>query len=101
MDYFSDGVTESIINLLAQLPRLRVVARSSVFRYKGLEADPQEAGRALNVEAVLAGRVRQVGDRLIIGVELIDVATDAQLWGEHYNRPSRTYSTCRKRSQER
>ncbi|HET8674206.1 MAG TPA: tetratricopeptide repeat protein, partial [Blastocatellia bacterium] len=86
MDYFSDGVTESIINLLAQLPRLRVVARSSAFRYKGLEADPQEAGRALNVEAVLAGRVRQVGDRLIIGIELIDVTADAQLWGEHYNK---------------
>jgi TolB-like protein/Tfp pilus assembly protein PilF len=86
MDYFSDGVTESIINLLAQLPRLRVVARSSAFRYKGVEADPQEAGRALNVEAVLAGRVRQVKDRLIIGIELIDVTADAQLWGEHYNK---------------
>ena len=86
MDYFSDGITESIINTLAQLPRLRVVARSSVFRYKGLEADPQEAGRALNVEAILAGRVRQLGDRLIIAVELINVINDSQLWGEQYNR---------------
>ena len=87
MDYFSDGITESIINLLAQLPRLRVVARSSVFRYKGTEADPQEAGRALGVEAVLAGRVRQLGERLIIAIELIDVKNDSQLWGEQYNRP--------------
>ncbi len=101
MDYFSDGITESIINTLAQLPRLRVVARSSVFRYKGLEADPQEAGRALNVEAILAGRVRQLGDRLIIAVELINVINDSQLWGEQYSRPLAGHIRCAGRDRKR
>lgn len=86
MEYFSDGVTENIINALAQLPGLRVVPRSTVFRYKGADADPQEIGQLLDVRAVLAGRVRQVGDRLIFGIELIDVANHSQLWGESYNR---------------
>ncbi|HEX8774415.1 MAG TPA: tetratricopeptide repeat protein [Pyrinomonadaceae bacterium] len=86
MEYFSDGVTENIINALAQLPGLRVVPRSTVFRYKGADADPQEVGQLLGVRAVLAGRVRQVGDRLIFGIELIDVANHSQLWGESYNR---------------
>ena len=86
LDYFSDGITESIINMLSQFPKLRVVARSTVFRYKGQEIDPQEVGRLLNVQAVLTGRVRQIADRLIISAELIDVANDSQLWGEHYNR---------------
>src|SRR5215213_10808126 len=86
MEYFSDGVTENIINALAQLPGLRVVPRSTVFRYKGEDADPQEVGQLLGVRAVLTGRVRQVGDRLIFGIELIDVANHSQLWGESYNR---------------
>src|SRR5205823_303340 len=86
MEYFSDGVTEGIINALSQLPRLRVVARSTVFRYKGLEVDPQEVGRQLGARAVLTGRVRLVGDGLMIAAELIDVTNDSQLWGEHYNR---------------
>lgn len=86
MEYFSDGVTENIINSLTQLPKLRVVPRSTVFRYKGVDVDPQEIGQLLNVRAVLAGRVRQVGDRLIFGIELIDVANHSQLWGEQYNR---------------
>jgi TolB-like protein len=86
MEYFSDGVTESIINALSQLPKLRVVARSTVFRYKGREADPQKVGQQLGVRAVLTGRVRQAGDELMIAVELIDVPNDEHLWGEHYNR---------------
>jgi TolB-like protein len=86
MEYFSDGVTENIINSLAQLPRLRVVPRSTVFRYKGAEVDPQEVGQMLGVRAVLTGRVRQVGDHFIFAVELIDVANHSQLWGESYNR---------------
>jgi len=86
MEYFSDGITESIINTLSQLPRLRVVARSTVFRYKGLEVDPQEVGQQLGVRAVLTGRVRQAGDELMIAAELIDVTNDEHLWGEHYNR---------------
>ena len=86
MEYFSDGITESIINALSQLPRLRVVARSTVFRYKGLEVDPQEVGQQLGVRAVLTGRVRQFSDELMIAAELIDVTNDEHLWGEHYNR---------------
>ena len=85
-EYLSDGITESIINSLAQLPQLRVMARSTVFRYKGREVDPQEVGRDLNVRAVLAGRVLRLGDRLIVKIELVDTTDGAQLWGEHYNR---------------
>ena len=86
MEYFSDGVTESIINALSQLPNLRVVARSTVFRYKGQETDPKEVGQQLGVRAVLTGRVRQTGDGLMIAAELIDVTNDTHLWGEHYSR---------------
>jgi TolB-like protein/Flp pilus assembly protein TadD len=86
MEYFSDGITESIINSLSQLPKLRVVPRSTVFRYKGRETDPQQIGRELNVRAVLVGRVRQLGDSLVIKTELIDVEQEAQLWGEQYRR---------------
>jgi serine/threonine-protein kinase len=85
-EYVSDGITESLINSLSQLQRLRVTARSTAFRYKGREVDPQQVGRELNVRAVLMGRVRQVGDSLNIQVDLVDATTGAQLWGEEYNR---------------
>lgn len=85
-DYLSDGITESIINSLSKLPKLRVVPRSTVFRYKGSLADPQEVGRELGVRAVFAGRVMQHGDSLIIKTELVDIAHDSQLWGEQYRR---------------
>jgi serine/threonine protein kinase/tetratricopeptide (TPR) repeat protein len=83
-EYLSDGITESIINNLSQLSRLRVMARSTVFRYKGREFDPQEVGQELGVRAVLLGRVVQLGQRLSIRAELVDVADGAQLWGELY-----------------
>jgi DNA-binding SARP family transcriptional activator len=86
MEYLSDGITESIINNLSQLPQLKVMARSTVFNYKGREVDPRKVGRDLRVSAVLMGRVLQFGDALIIRTELIDVADGAQLWGEQYNR---------------
>ena len=86
MEYLGEGLTESIINTLSSLPKLRVVARSTVFRYKGEGVDPLQAGRDLHVQAVLTGRVRQTADRLTIAVELIDVARDSQLWGERYSR---------------
>ncbi len=86
MEYLSDGITESIINALSQLPKLRVVARSIVFRYKGQDIDPLGIGRDLGVHAVLTGRVLQHGDQLIVGAELVDVVDGSQLWGEHYNR---------------
>src|SRR5712692_4716749 len=85
-EYLSDGITESIINSLSQLPQLRVMARSTVFRYKGVEVDPRQVGQDLGVRAVLAGRVLQISDSLIVRTELVDVANGWQLWGEQYNR---------------
>ena len=87
-EYLSDGITESIINTLSQIPKLRVMARSTVFRYKGREVDPLAVGSALNVRAILTGRVLQMRQTLIIKVELVDVADGSQLWGEQYERES-------------
>lgn len=84
-DYLSDGITESIIRSLSQLPKLKVMSRSAVFRFKGKNIDPQEVGRSLKVGAVLAGRLVKQGDRLIIKTELIDVSDGTQLWGAEYN----------------
>ena len=85
-EYLSDGITESIINNLSQLPKLRVMARSTVFRYKGGEVDPQIVGHELGVRAVLTGRVLQRGDLLIIKAELADADDGSHLWGEQYSR---------------
>jgi len=85
-EYLSDGITESIINSLVQLSQLRVTPRSTVFRYKGQDEDPQAVGRELKVRVVLTGRVAQRGETLVVGAELIDVAEGSQLWGERYNR---------------
>ena len=85
-EYLSDGITGSLINNLATVPKLRVMAQSTVFRYKGREIDPQAIGRELNVRAVLTGRIVQGGGSLRIGTELVDVATGCQLWGAQYNR---------------
>jgi eukaryotic-like serine/threonine-protein kinase len=85
-EYLSDGLTESVINSLTQLQSLRVVARSSVFRYKGSGTDPLAAGRELGVSALLTGRMTQRGDNLSVSVELIDVRDNKQLWGERYER---------------
>jgi serine/threonine-protein kinase len=85
-DYLSDGITETLINNLSQLPKLRVMARSTVFRYKGRTGDPQQIGRELNVRAVLAGSLLQHADELIIRAELLNVADGSQLWGAKYNR---------------
>ena len=85
-DYLCDGLTEGIINKLSQLPKLKVMARSTVFRYKQSHADAQSIGRELRVRAVLSGRVQEVGERLAINVELVDSADGSQLWGELYNR---------------
>jgi eukaryotic-like serine/threonine-protein kinase len=86
VEYLSDGLAESLIDSLTQLQQLKVMARSTAFRYKGKEVDPQSIGRELNVRAVLMGRVRQFGDRLNIKVDLVDATTGAQLWGEDYER---------------
>jgi TolB-like protein/Tfp pilus assembly protein PilF len=85
-EYLSDGVTESIMNNLAQLPNLRVSPRSTVFRYKGKETDALAIGKELGVRAVLTGRLLQRGDSLTISTELLDVRDNKQVWGEQYNR---------------
>ena len=81
-----DGVTESLINTLSELPHLTVMSRSSVLRYAGRDIDPQTAGRDLKVQAVLTGRVVQRGDGLSISVELVDVKNNSHIWGEEYSR---------------
>ena len=85
-EYLSDGITESIISSLSHLPNLSVIARSSVFRYKGQQVDPQAAGQQLKVRAVLMGRVVQRGDNLSIDAELVDVSNNHRIWGEQYSR---------------
>ena len=85
-EYLSDGITGSLINILATIPKLRVIAQSTVFRYKGRALDPQAIGRELNVRAVITGRIVQSRGSLRIGAELVDVATGSQLWGAQYNR---------------
>jgi len=85
-EYLSDGISESIINLLSQFPNLRVIPRTSAFRYKGREADLKTVGRDLKVRTVLTGKMIQRGDRLVVQTELVDLANDAQLWGGHFNR---------------
>ena len=85
-DYFSDGITETLINSLSQLPNLRVIARTTAFSYKGKEGDPRKIGRELNVRAVLTGRFVQRGDDLTMQVDLMDVEAGNQLWGERYTR---------------
>jgi TolB-like protein/Tfp pilus assembly protein PilF len=87
-EYLSDGITESIINNLSRLPQLHVMARSTVFRYKGREIDPQQVGRELGVRAVLVGKVLLLEDKIIIRVELVNVATGWQIWGEQYGQPT-------------
>ena len=85
-EYLSDGLTEGLINSLSQVPNLAVMSRSSVFRYKGHDVDPQVVARDLKIEGVVTGRIVQRGDQLIISAELIDARTNHNLWGEQYDR---------------
>jgi len=87
LEYLSDGITESIIVSISRLPGLRVMARSTVFRYKGREVDAMQVGRELKVRAVLCGSLREFNGRLILWVEMVDAADGSQIWGETYNRP--------------
>jgi eukaryotic-like serine/threonine-protein kinase len=84
-EYLSDGLTESIINSLSQLPNLKVMSRNAAFRFKDPNLDPLEAGRSLNVGAVLTGRLVKLDDRLVIKTELIKVEDGSQLWGDEYS----------------
>ena len=88
MEYLSDGISESLINNLSQLPNLKVIARSSSFKYKGKDVDPQEVAKALGVDRVITGRVTQHGQNLLISVELVNARDKTQTWGEQYTRPS-------------
>jgi eukaryotic-like serine/threonine-protein kinase len=86
IEYLSDGMTDSLINSLSQLPNLSVKARTSVFRYKGKEADPQRVGTDLSVQAVLNGRVVQHENDLTLYLSLVDTSNGNQIWGDRYDR---------------
>ena len=88
VEYLSEGITETIINKLSQIPKIRVLACSTVLRFKGTEVDPQEMGTLLNVRAVMIVRVIQLGETLIIRSELVKVSDGSQIWGEQYERKS-------------
>jgi TolB-like protein/Tfp pilus assembly protein PilF len=88
LDYLSDGVTETLIQTLSQLPNLNVKSRSSVFRYKGKETDAKTIGKELNVEAILNGRVVQRGEQLTLNLELINAQTENVIWTDQYDRKS-------------
>lgn len=86
-EYLSDGITSSIINILSQLSTVRVLARSTVFSYKGRhDIAPQVIGKELNVSTLLTGKVAQLGDKLVISAELVNTADGTQRWGQQYTR---------------
>jgi serine/threonine protein kinase len=85
-EFLKEGISEGITDALSQMPNLKVMASSSVFRYKGKEGDPQQAGRDLKVDAVLTGRIARSGDTLAVNAELVNVADGSQIWGERYSK---------------
>lgn len=87
MEYLPDGITESLIGSLSKLPKLKVTASNTVFTYKGQQIDPRQVGKALQVRAVLTGRVQRQGERFVISAELVDAADGSRLWGEQYPFP--------------
>ncbi len=86
IEYLSDGITETLITKLSQLPQLRVMARNTVFRFKGKDMTAQQVGEELKVRAVLTGAIFQRGNALRLNAELVDVSDGAQIWGEQYDR---------------
>jgi TolB-like protein/Flp pilus assembly protein TadD len=86
IEYLSEGIADSVINLLSRLPQLRVMARSTVARYKGRDLDPQGVAREVGVRSVLVGHLVRFGDELIVKIELVDAGDGSQLWGEQYRR---------------
>jgi eukaryotic-like serine/threonine-protein kinase len=85
-EYLSDGLTESLIGTLSQLPNIKVMARSTVFRFKGKEDDPRQIGETLKVGTVLMGRITQHGDELGVDADLVSTADGTEIWGSHYTR---------------
>lgn len=92
MEYLSDGITESIMNGLSHLPQLKLMARNTVFRYKGAGIDPREAGQSLGVRTVMTGVVQQAEEDLLISAELVDVKDGSSIWGEYHRRFSDIFS---------
>jgi len=88
IEYLSDGMTETLITSLSQIPSLKVKARSAVFRYKGKDTDLRTVAKDLGVQALLTGHVLQRGDQLSLRLELIDAATEDVLWADKYDRPT-------------
>jgi eukaryotic-like serine/threonine-protein kinase len=85
-EFLADGITEGVINDLSQVPGLRVMARSTVFRFKGKENDPQQVGATLKVDTVMTGHITEKGDGLTVQAELVNVADGTQIWGKQFNR---------------
>lgn len=86
-EYLSDGISDSLINSLSRVgPQLKVIARSSSFKYNGKDVDMQEVAKALNVQAIVTGKVTVRGDQLLISAQLNDTRDKTQIWGEQYNR---------------
>jgi serine/threonine protein kinase/tetratricopeptide (TPR) repeat protein len=85
-EYLSDGLTESLIGTLSQLPNMKVMARSTVFRFKSNQEDPKQIGQTLQVNAILMGRITQRGDQVGVQADLVDTADGSELWGSHYDR---------------
>ncbi len=85
-EYLSDGITEGVIDRLSGFPNLKVISRTSAFRYKQREIEPQKVAKELGVEALVTGRVIQRGDDFFVSAELVDAREDRQLWGEQYSR---------------
>src|SRR5438046_2091675 len=86
LEYLSDGITEDVIDRLSSLPNLRVISRTSAFRYKRRDIEPEKVAKELGVEALVMGRLMQRGDYVSVSAELVYAREDKQLWGEHYNR---------------
>ena len=85
LDYFSEGLSEDLLDRLSQLPELKVIARSSSFRFKSTDPDPQQVAHTLGVQALVMGRVAQRGDDLQVRVELVDGRDKTQMWGGQYS----------------
>jgi serine/threonine protein kinase/Tfp pilus assembly protein PilF len=86
LEYLSDGITDGIIDKLSGLPNIKVISRTSAFRYKKREIEPPKVARELGVEALVTGQVAQRGDDLSVSTELVDAREDRHLWGEQYHR---------------
>jgi serine/threonine protein kinase len=93
LDYLADGITDGVINHLSRLPQLRVMARSTVFRYKQAQQDPIQIGQQLKVAAVVVGRLSQHGDTVDVETEMVNVSNGAQIWGEQYRRKTSEIAT--------